>query len=271
MAEAVPPTAAEREALTGDLLQGARSRVVQLQEAATACAGELARSDAQLSAERTSIESATRAAHKARKQAGLRDEGLKAEQHGLLASWSSVPAPMRVSLPLPPQLPAPEHLEAAAEAVRTEQGRQKELAGRLERLREAVQSLLTEQGALTQRQQREVADPLHSLEARLQRWADSVDSAAALVEESVRPVMPSLTAANDPAAAHAYAVALEAVSTLLLAALEEHDTEARAAMVKLTTQLSVDDQEVADAYPGTVTLRVTEETDPLGTRPSWTA
>ncbi|MFJ4836185.1 AAA family ATPase [Streptomyces sp. NPDC088747] len=263
MAEALPPTAAQREELTGDLLQGARSRVVQLQEAATACTGELARSQAQLDAERTSLESATRAASKARKQADQRGEGLQTEQRGLLASWSSVPAPVRVSLPLPSQLPTAGHLETAAAVVRTEQDRHKDLAGRQEHLRESVQLLLAERGELAERHQREVTGPLQDLEARLQRWADRASSAAALVKESERPALPSQSTANDPAAAQEYAVALDAASTLLLAALDGHGAEARAAMTMLTTQLSADAQEVSDIYPGTVTLQVTEETSPL--------
>ncbi|WP_419669119.1 AAA family ATPase [Streptomyces sp. 2-1] len=263
VAEALPPTAAEREELTDGLLQCARSHVVQLQETAAACADELTRSQAQLDAERTSLESATRAARKARKQADQKSEGLRKERRGLLTSWSSLPAPVRVSLPLPSQLPTTGHLETAVEAVRKEQDRHKELASRQEQLREAVRLLLTERGELAQRHQREVTDPLHGLEARLQRWADSANSAAALVKESERPALTSPITTKDPAAAQEYAVALDTASASLLTALDGHGTEARAAMSKLTAQLSADAQGVSDLYPGAVNLQVTEETDPL--------
>lgn len=264
MADGAQPTAIEREVLTGVLLQVARSRVVQLQEAADASGSELAREEAQLDAERTSLKNATQASGKAREQAGKRSEHLKNEQRSLLASLSAVPEPVQVVLPRPPQLPTADHLAAAAEAVRHEQSRQQDLAERQEHLRTYVQKLLTERSELAERRQREIADPLQQLEARLQRWADSAGSAAALVEESERPVLPSPAAASDPAAAEEYATALETASTLLLTALDGHDTAARVAMAELTTRHSAHAHEVADTYPGTAMLQMTGKTDPLG-------
>ncbi|MFJ8226971.1 AAA family ATPase [Streptomyces griseus] len=264
MADGAQPTAVEREALTGVLLQAARSRVIQLQEAADASRSELSRAQAQLDAERPSLENATQASGKAREQAGKRTEHLKNEQRSLLASLSAVPELVKVALPRPPQLPTADHLAAAAEAVRHEQSRQQDLAEQQEQLRTRVQELLTERSGLAERRQHEIADPLQQLEARLQRWADSASSAAALVEESERPVLPSPAAASDPATVKEYATALESASTLLLAALDGHDTTARAAMAELTMRLSVHGQEVADAYPGTAMLQVPGDTDPLG-------
>ncbi|MEU9139494.1 SMC family ATPase [Streptomyces sp. NPDC048404] len=262
-ADTAPPTVAEREALTGELLEGARSRVAHLQEAAAAGKGELARAEAELDAERTSLEKATQASHKQREQTAKRGESLEAEQRSLLASLSAVPEPMRAALPLPPQVPTAGDLEAAAEAVRKEQGRQQELTERQEQLRKRVQSLLAERGELAERRQREVTDPLHGLQARLQRWADSASSAATLVAESERPALPSLATVDDPAAAEGHATALDAVSTQLLTALEEHETTARAARAELTAQLSLHAREVVGAYPGTTMLQVADDTDPL--------
>jgi exonuclease SbcC len=264
MADGPQPTAIEREVLTASLLQVARSRVVHLQEAADASRSALSQAEAQLGAERTSLENATQASGKAREQAAKRSEHLKNEQLSLLASLSAVPDPVQVALPRPPQLPTAVHLAAAAEAVRHEQSRQRELVGRQEQLRTRVQELLTERSELAERQQREVADPLHLLEARLQRWADSAGSAAALVEESARPVPPPSAAASNPAAAEEYATALENASTLLLVALDGHDTTARAAKAELTTRLFAHAHEVADTYPGITMLQMTGEMDPLG-------
>ncbi|MGC5007805.1 SMC family ATPase [Streptomyces sp. NBC_00353] len=263
LADAAPPTADARESLTADLLEGARGRVVHLQEAATASKDELARAGAELGAERASLETATQSSRKAHEQAAKRGESLEAEQRSLLSSLSVVPEPMRAALPPSPQLPTAGDLEAAAEAVRTEQGRQQELAERQEKLRQRVQSLQTERGELAERRQRKVTDPLHGLETRLQRWTDSACSAAALVEELERPVLPSLAALDDPVAAEECAAALEAATVLLLTALEEHETTARAARAELTAQLSVHAREVSAAYLGTAMLRVTDETDPL--------
>ncbi|MFI7300133.1 MULTISPECIES: AAA family ATPase [unclassified Streptomyces] len=263
LAEGAPPTAAERETLTGDLLQAARGRVVQLQEAANTGRGALARAEAQLGADRRELEKATRGSGKAREQAGKRSEHLKNEQHSLLASLSALPEPVQTELPGPPQLPTADQLASAAEAVRLDQGRQQELAGRQTQLRTRAQELLVEQSELSRRQQREVTDPLHQLEVRLQRWADSASSAAALVEESARPALPPPAMASDPAAAKEYAAALESAGTRLLAALDEHDTAARAAMAELTTRLSAHAQEVAVAYPNTTMLQMPEETDAL--------
>ncbi|MEU5797341.1 SMC family ATPase [Streptomyces sp. NPDC047813] len=263
LADGAQPTAADRETLTGGLLQVARGRVVQLQEAANAGKSALARAEAQLGADRRELEKATRDSAKAREQAGKRSEHLKNEQRSLLASLSAMPEPVRTELPRPPQLPTADHLAAAAEAVRLEQSRQQELAGRQTQLRTRAQELLVEQSELSGRQQREVTDPLHQLEVRLQRWADSASSAAALVEESARPVLPPPAMASDPAVVEEYAAALETAGTLLLAALDGHDTAARAAKAELTTRLSAHAQEVAVAYPSTSMLQMSEETDAL--------
>ncbi|MGW1728407.1 AAA family ATPase [Streptomyces sp. NPDC002306] len=263
MADAAPPTAAEREGLTAGLLEGARGRVVHLQEAATAGKNELVRAEAELGAERALLETATQSSRKAREQAVERGENLQAEQRSLLSSLSAVPEPVRAALPASPQLPTAGDLEAAAEAVRTEQGRQQELSERQEQLRKRVQSLQAERNALAERRHREITGPLHGLDARLQRWADSACSAAALVEESERPVLPSPATVDDPAAAKEYAASLEASTTLLLTALEEHETRANAARAELTAQLSVHACEVSAAYPGTTMPRVSDETDPL--------
>lgn len=263
MADSTQPTAIEREVLTANLLQVARSRVVQLQEAADASRSERSRAEAQLGAERISLEKDTQASGKAREQAGKRTERLANEQRSLLASLSAVPEPVQVALPLPPQLPTADDLAAAAEAVQREQSRQKNLAERQEQLRTRVQELLTDRSELAERQQYEVADPLHQLEVRLQRWADSISRAAALVEESERPVLPPSATANNPAAAEEHATTLENASALLLAALDGHDTAARAAMAELTTRLAAHAQEVAASYPGIPMLQMTDETDPL--------
>ncbi|HEY8986387.1 MAG TPA: SMC family ATPase [Streptomyces sp.] len=260
LTDGAQPTAVERETLTGVLLQVARGRVVQLQEAADAGRSALARAEAQLGADRTVLEKATRDSGKAREQAEKRSEHLKNEQRSLLASLSAMPEPVRTALPQPPQLPTADHLAAAAETVRLEQSRQQELAGRQTQLRTRAQELLVEQSELAGRQQREVTDPLHQLEVRLQRWADSATSAAALIEESARPVLPPPTVASNPAATEEYAAALETAGTLLLAALDGHDTAARAAMAELTTRLSAHAQEVAVAYPSTTMLQMSGET-----------
>ncbi|MGW6769215.1 AAA family ATPase [Streptomyces sp. NPDC055037] len=264
LADGTQPTTVERETLTGLLLQTARGRVVQLQEAANTSRRALAREEAQLGADRTVLDKATQDSGKAREQAGKRSEHLKNEQRSLLASLSAMPEPVRTELPRPPQLPTADDLAAAAEAVRHEQSRQQELAGRQTQLRTRAQELLVEQSELAKRQQREVTDPLHQLEVRLQRWADSASSAAALVEESARPVLPSPAVASNPVAAEEYAAALDTADTLLLAALDGHDTTARAAMAELTARLSAHGQEMADAYPGTSMLQVPGDTDPLG-------
>ncbi|WP_329347176.1 SMC family ATPase [Streptomyces sp. NBC_01261] len=263
MADGTQPTAIEREVLTANLLQVARSRVVQLQEAADASRSELSRAEAQLGAEHISLEKDTQASGKAREQAGKRTERLANEQRSLLASLSAVPEPVQVALPRPPQLPTADHLAATAEAVQREQSRQKNLAERQEQLRTRVQELLTDRSELAERQQYEVADPLHQLEVRLQRWADSISRAAALVEESERPVLPPSATANNPAAAEEHATTLENASALLLAALDGHDTAARAAMAELTARLAAHAQEVAASYPGIPMLQMTDETDPL--------
>ncbi|GAA4561185.1 AAA family ATPase [Streptomyces collinus] len=263
LTDGAQPTAVERETLTGVLLQVARGRVVQLQEAADAGRSALAQAEAQLGADRTVLEKATQDSGKAREQAGKRSEHLKNEQRSLLASLSAMPEPVRTALPPPPQLPTADHLAAAAEAVRHEQSRQQELAGQQAQLQTRAQELLVEQSELAGRQQREVTDPLHQLEVRLQRWADSASSAAALVEESARPALPPPGVASNPAATEEYAAALKTAGTLLLTALDGHDTAARAAMAELTTRLSAHAQEVAVAYPSTTMLQMSGETDPL--------
>ncbi|WP_069885931.1 AAA family ATPase [Streptomyces luteocolor] len=263
MAGGEPPTAAEREEVTSSLLEGARGRVVQLEEAADASRDELVRAKAELSAEHASLTAATQATGKTRAQAARRSERLQSEQRGLLANLSALPAPIRAVLPLPPELPTADRLEAATEAVRHEQGRQQKLAERLEQLRTRAQLLLGERSELVERRRHEVTEPLHRLEARLQRWADGADDAAALVEESERPVLPSRSAASGPEAAAEFAVALETAAALLLAALDAHQTAADAATAELTMQLAAHAEGVAGAYPGTAVLQVTGETDPL--------
>jgi exonuclease SbcC len=263
VASGQPPTAAEREVLTDDLLQGARSRVVQLQEAAGACRSELARAEAALDTDRNSLEKDTRALGKARQQAERRGERLKNEQCSLLASLSAVPAPVRDALPEAPHLPTSEQLKTTAEAVRDEQNRQQTLADRLEELRSRKQALLMERGVLAERRQHEVTAPLHQLETALQRWSDSVATAALLVDEPELPALPSSSVGADLPAVEEYATALETVSTQLLAALEGLDVAARSAVTELLTRLSLHAQETTAAYPGTVMLQVTEKTDPL--------
>ncbi|MFB6641555.1 AAA family ATPase [Streptomyces chartreusis] len=263
MAESAPPAASEREDLVDELLRDARSRAAQMQEAADNGRSGLAQEEAGLGAERAALEAATHASEKRRTQARRTTGRLEDERCGLLASLSALPELAQAHLPQQPALPAPDHLDAAAEAVRHEQNRQKELTQRQEKLRALVQSLLTERDKLNTRQQQEVAQPLHRLEARLQRWADSVHGAAALVEETQRPVLPSPAATNGLMDTERYAAALEGTSTLLLAVLDEHDTAARGAMAELTTQLSVHAEAVTAAYPDTAVLRVSAETDPL--------
>ncbi|MEU0785366.1 SMC family ATPase [Streptomyces sp. NPDC006173] len=263
MAEAAPPTAAERERLAADLLDGARSRSAQLQESAAASKDELTRAEAELSAERTSLEGATQVSRKAREQAVKRGESLEAEQRSLLASLSAVPEPVRSALPLPPELPTNRDLQAAAEVVREEQDRLQKLVEQQEQLRRRVQSLLAERGEFTERRQQEVTEPLRSLEGKLHRWADSASSAAALAEESERPALPSETVVESPAAAEHLAAALETATALLLTALEAHGTTARAAKVELTDTLCKHAREVAAAYPGAEMLQISDATDPL--------
>ncbi|MEU9523249.1 SMC family ATPase [Streptomyces sp. NPDC048224] len=263
MAESAPPAAAEQENLADAVLQDARVRVAQMQEAVDAGRNELAQEEAELGAARAALETATLASQKRRAEARQTTGRLENEQRVLLTSLSALPELVQAHLPEQPALPGPDHLEAAAEAVRHEQKRQQELSGRQERLRALVQSLLRERGELNERRQQEVAQPLHQLEARLLRWADSALSAAALIEEAQRPALPAPAETNDLTATQEYASALERVSTLLLAALDEHDTAARAAMAELTAQLSAHAEAVTAAYPDTAVLRVSAETDPL--------
>ncbi|MEU2772485.1 SMC family ATPase [Streptomyces sp. NPDC007162] len=263
MAESAPPAAAEQENLADVLLRDARGRVAQMQEAAVAGRNELAQQEAELGAARASLETATLASQKRYVQAHQTAERLEAERRGLMARVSALPELAHAHLPQQPTLPVPEQLEAAAEAVRHEQMRQQELSERQEKLSELVQSLLTTRGELNERWQQEVAQPLHQLGARLQRWADSALGAAALIEEAQRPALPASAETHDLTATQEYAAALDRVSTLLLAALDEHDTAARAAMAELTTRLSVHAEAVTAAYPDTAVLQVSAETDPL--------
>ncbi|MEU1004407.1 SMC family ATPase [Streptomyces tibetensis] len=263
VAESAPPTASEQENLADALLRDARGRVAQMQEAADAGRNELAQEEAERAAARASLETATLASQKRRAQARKTTERLENERHGLVASLSALPELTYAHLPQQPALPAPDHLEAAAEAVRRAQNRQQELSERQEKLRALVHSLLTERGELNERQQQEVAQPLHQLESRLQRWADSALSAAALIEEAQRPALPAPAGTHDLTATKDYAAALDRVSTLLLTALDEHDTAARAATAELTTRLSVHAEAVTAAYPDTAVLLVTAETDLL--------
>ncbi|MEU3511572.1 SMC family ATPase [Streptomyces longwoodensis] len=263
MAHCAPPTAAEQENLVDALLPDARGRVAQMQEVAAGSRSDLAQAETEMGAERAALETATQAAQKQHVQAHQTTERLKNEQRSLLASLSALPELARAHLPKQPALPTTKHLEAASAAVRHQQDRQEELAERQERLRTDVQALMTQRGKLAERQQREVTGPLNQLESRLQRWADGALNAVTLVEEAQRPALPSPAGANDPTATEQYAAALEAASTLLLAALDEHDTTARAATAELTAQLSAHADAVAAAYPDTVVLQVTAETDPL--------
>ncbi|WP_267246165.1 AAA family ATPase [Streptomyces sp. PR69] len=263
MAAPTPPTAAEQEGLVDELLQDADRRVAQLQEAVVSSRNELAQKETALGAARASLQAATLAAEKRRAQALQTTERLESEQRSLLASLSTLPELVRAHLPQQHALPSSDHLKAATQALRREQSHQQELAQRQEKLRGLVHSLVAERGKLTERRQQEVTQPLHELRAQLQRWADSALSAAALVEEARRPVLPLPAGTNDPAVMEQYAARLEGTSTLLFAALDEHGTAARAAMAELRARLSAHAEAVAAAYPGSAVLQVDSETDPL--------
>ncbi|MFG2463423.1 AAA family ATPase [Streptomyces sp. NPDC048523] len=262
-AESAPPTASEQENLADALLRDARGRVAQMQEAAAASKNELAQQEAKQGAARAALETATLASQKRRVQARQTTERLETERRGLVASVSALPELAHAHLPQQPTLPVPEQLEAAAEAVRHEQVRQQELSEQQQKLSKLVQSLLTTRNELNERRQQEVAQPLHRLAARLQRWADSALGAAALIKEAQRPALPTPAETHGLTATQGYAAALDRVSTLLLAALDEYDTAARAATAELTARLSVHAQAVTAAYPDAAVLQVSAETDPL--------
>uniref|UniRef100_UPI003F490C07 AAA family ATPase n=1 Tax=Streptomyces sp. CA-136453 TaxID=3240050 RepID=UPI003F490C07 len=262
-AHSAPLTAAEQENLVDVLLPDARDRVAQMQEVAASSRSELAQAEAEVGAERAALETATQAVQKQHAQAHQTTERLENGQRSLLASLSALPELARAHLPKQPTLPTADRLEAAAEAVKHQQDRQEELANRQEHLRTDVHALMAQRGKLAERQQREVTGPLNQLESRLQRWADGALNAATMVEEAQRPVLPSPAGANDPTVTGQYAAALEAVSALLLVALNEHDITARAATAELTARLSAHAEAVAAAYPDAVVLQVTAETDPL--------
>lgn len=263
MAASPPPAVAEQEALVDELLRDARDRLAQLQEAGVSGRKKLTQEETAAAVARASLQAASLAAKKRRAQASQTTERLEDEQRSLLASLSALPELARGHLPQQPALPHPDHLEAAARAVRHEQNHQQDLAQRQEQLSGLVHSLKIEGGELVERLQREVARPLHELGAQLQRWADSALNAAALVEEARRPVLPLPPGADDPAAMEDYAAGLDSASTLLLTALDEHGTTARAAMAELTTQLHAHAEVLAAAYPGSGVLQMSPETDPL--------
>ncbi|MEV6702229.1 SMC family ATPase [Streptomyces sp. NPDC051453] len=257
------PTGTEREEPGGLLLRDARGRVAQLQEAADDTGQELARTRAALNVERASLEEATRALAKARTQALRTTERLADERDGLLTSLAALPAPVQAHLPGPPVLPTVDHLQAGAGAVQEEQDRLARLARQQQQLHTRVLSLLAERSELAGRREREVVAPLHQLEARLQRWADSAATVAGLVQEEQRPVLPSAVEADDAAAAQQCAAALAAADTVLMALLEEHSTVARAATQELVEQLSAHAAQVAAAHPGSPALLLPGESDPL--------
>lgn len=264
MADAAPPTAAEKGDLADALLEDARNRVAQLQEAATSNRNGLVQAEAELGVERASLQSATRALEKRRAQSRQATERLENEQRSLLTNLAALPELAQTHLPQQPALPTTDQLTAAAEVVRQEQHRQDQLTEQQEQLRTLMHSLMTKQAELAERQHREVTEPLQQLQAQLQRWADSAASAAALVEQAQQPTLPAPAQADDPTAAEQHASALETASTLLLAALDEHRATARTAKAELTAQVSAHEEAVATAYPNTAILQVTSETDLLG-------
>ncbi|WP_037622848.1 AAA family ATPase [Streptomyces aureus] len=213
-------TAAERLALLETLLPQARLRVGRAQDAATAVHDTARSAAAEVQAGQAALGQRRKTLSAGREKAEREQQRLDRARRQFLDRLTSMPQPVRLSLPDADALPSPQAIAACTSAVAAHLGRLGDLDRAYTQALEDLRELATQRERLAGEHRRCVAEPLRRQQAELERRAAAAATAAHLLHDGAVPLPPPPAAWDEPQDVADHATALDAACAALHEALD---------------------------------------------------